>query len=609
MDRKAELEKKKKKLEDLRRAREARKAAANQNLAQKINPAASRENEREEVNQLLSNLIGDETVLPVKTSADTGDAASVSDSQEKEKDSSPAVVYQEKPKPVLSFSEPFCVNIPPKEKVVYTKECQTEASITGLPPPLEEVNEEEDEKKGLDKGREGTSTGGEEELEIESVEVVTLPPETAAQPPQLTELQKDNIMNSDTFGKFFERASRLIERALNEEYDVTIDYEHRDSDLKEGLKTLDSLQCITTFADTKWSRGRAVTSLDWSIKHPELCLASYNDNPDVLNEPDGTVAVWNMHLPGRPEYAFQCQSAVVSSCFAQFHPNLILGGTYAGQVVLWDNRAKNTPVQRTPLSSDYHTHPVYGLEVVGTQNAHNLVSISTEGKMCTWTLDMLSEPQDVLELQHKQNKAVSSTCMSFAEGETNKFIVGSEDGGVFSAHRLGSKRGISDSLGYHYGPVTGVSVHPPQGAVDYSDLVLSSSIDWSVKLWSQKSQQCLFSFEDAVDYVCDVQWSPTHPSVFAAVDGMKRLTLWNINQDTEVPSAVANVETKVALNKLKWAPGGSRICVGDALGSVFVYDVDETFKSAHNDDWGKLGTTLLAMKAEADASGAIESSR
>lgn len=29
-------------------------------------------------------------------------------------------------------------------------------------------------------------------------------------------------------------------------------------------------------------------------------------------------------------------------------------------------------------------------------------------------------------------------------------------------------------------------------------------------------------------------WSPVHPATFAAVDGMGRLDLWNLNNDTEV---------------------------------------------------------------------------
>lgn len=110
----------------------------------------------------------------------------------------------------------------------------------------------------------------------------------------------------------------------------------------------------------------------------------------------------------------------MSAGFAKFHPNLVVGGTYSGQIVLWDNRSnKRTPVQRTPLSAAAHTvihhmhiikiilglfllsnflhscvqHPVYCVNVVGTQNANNLISISTDGKMCSWSLDMLSQPQ------------------------------------------------------------------------------------------------------------------------------------------------------------------------------------------------------------------------
>ena len=41
----------------------------------------------------------------------------------------------------------------------------------------------------------------------------------------------------------------------------------------------------------------------------------------------------------------------------------------------------------------FFQHPVYCMRVVGTQNAHNLISVSTDGKMCSWSLDMLSQPQ------------------------------------------------------------------------------------------------------------------------------------------------------------------------------------------------------------------------
>lgn len=73
----------------------------------------------------------------------------------------------------------------------------------------------------------------------------------------------------------------------------------------------------------------------------------------------------------------------------------------------------------------------------------------------------------------------------------------------------------------------------------------------------------------------DVKWSPTHPALFAAVDGSGRLDLWNLNQDTEVPTASINVEGCPALNKISWTPSGLHVTVGDNQGKIWVYDVAE----------------------------------
>lgn len=103
--------------------------------------------------------------------------------------------------------------------------------------------------------------------------------------------------------------------------------------------------------------------------------------------------VWTVdNLLEKPEFVFNCQSPVLTAQFPKFQPNIILGGTYSGQLVLWDTRAKSTPVQRSPLSSVGHTHPIYCIDVVGTQNAHNLISVSTDGTLCAWTLSNLSQP-------------------------------------------------------------------------------------------------------------------------------------------------------------------------------------------------------------------------
>lgn len=49
---------------------------------------------------------------------------------------------------------------------------------------------------------------------------------------------------------------------------------------------------------------------------------------------------------------------------------------------------------------------------------------------------MLSQPQETLELQHKQGKPIAVTCLAFPHGDVNNFIVGSEEGSVYTGETV-----------------------------------------------------------------------------------------------------------------------------------------------------------------------------
>lgn len=102
--------------------------------------------------------------------------------------------------------------------------------------------------------------------------------------------------------------------------------------------------------------------------------------------------------------------------------------------------------------------------------------------------------------------------------------------------RTGAVEEVSRHVPYkgHCAPITAISTHPSPGAVSFSTLFLTASLDWTVRLWSTREYSPLHTFEDYFDYVYDVNWSPVHPAVFAAVDGTGRLDIWDINQDVEV---------------------------------------------------------------------------
>jgi len=361
------------------------------------------------------------------------------------------------------------------------------------------------------------------------------------------------------------------------------------------------VRLINKFHDEKWTKHRAVTDIAWSPKHNDLIVASYSMNEENSTDPDGVVLLWSLqNTLERPEYRFTCQSPVTSAFFSPFSPTLVVGGTYSGQIVLWDLRAKSTPVQQTPLSSVGHTHPVYCMDVVGTTNAHSLVSASTDGKVCVWSLDNLYQPQEVLELHNKASKVVTAaapvavTAMSFPNAEVNEFYAGSEEGVIYQCFRHGAKSGVNERYEGHLGPITGTSFHPSSGPINFSHLFLSSSTDWSAKLWNSKtSTKSLYSFEDATDYIYDVEWCPTHPAVFATADGTGSLDLWNLNEEVDVPTIKTAVSSH-ALSKLVWSVDGKKIITGDSRGYLHLYDVGEN-TTTRSDEWQRFEDTIQKM--------------
>ncbi|XP_049869637.1 cytoplasmic dynein 1 intermediate chain isoform X6 [Pectinophora gossypiella] len=636
-DRKAELERKKAKLQALREEKDRRRREKEQKDAEEALQRASTASSidsRRDLDEMLSSL----GVAPVKdvlsslssmTSLTPPQTASPDVSlPHTDKSSLPLQGGAKKQSLLLQVVSVQSTDIPPKENVTYAKQTQTTASggVAELRDDEYNLNpglEWEDEFTVLTfDGDAGARQGDEEDAAFHGKlppgilphglpTVKEVQPAVTAAPVEKKEEEKEKkihelsadekqtIMLSPAFQSFMSRAGRVIERALAESVDIYTDYTGGgDSENAQDDKSDAKLSLVRTFYDERWSRGRCVTCLDWSSAHPELLLASYHNSDDAPHDPDGVCLVWNTKFKKTtPEDIFHCQSPVMSATFARFHPNLILGGTYSGQIVLWDNRVqKRTPIQRTPLSSLAHTHPVYCLSVVGSQNAHNLISVSTDGRMCSWSLDMLSQPQETLDLQHRQSKAVAVTSMGFPHGDVNNFVLGSEDGNIYTGCLYGQRAGVTECVEAHAGPVTGVSCHCAPGSVDLSHLYLTCSMDWSVKLWSLKENKALYSFEDSGDYVSDVRWSPAHPALFAAVDAAGRLDLWNLNRDTEVPVASIVAEGGAAFNRVSWTPTGSHVCAGDDAGQIWVYELAEHMAQPRHDEWTKFVYTLQELR-------------
>jgi len=103
-----------------------------------------------------------------------------------------------------------------------------------------------------------------------------------------------------------------------------------------------------------------------------------------------------------------------------------------------------------------------------------------------------------------------------------------------------------------------------------------------MNLWSKNENDGpIVSFDLNDDYVYDVKWHPTNPSVFACVDGVGKLDFWDLNKDLEFPVFRHDVG-KDALNKMQWSQDGKRLIVGDINGKVSLLNIDKDVNKYFN---------------------------
>ncbi|KAL8920354.1 MAG: hypothetical protein Q9208_006325 [Pyrenodesmia sp. 3 TL-2023] len=455
----------------------------------------------------------------------------------------------------------------------------------------------------------------------------------------LTEEELTAVTASDDFLDFVERSTKVIERALDQDYNVLADYS------MDGVAAVDSdeddvygrakgkkgrrIRQIAQFYDERWSKKRMISDIDFSSRFPELVLASYTKNPSAPADPAGLLQVWNLHLHSRPEYTFHSASDLLTAQFSPFHPSLLIGGTYSGQILLWDTRSRSSlPSQKTPLTgaaSGGHTHPIYSIAVVGTQNANNIISCSTDGVVCGWTADMLSQPQEYLVLTApppSKTEDLAPLCMSFPPADPTSFLVGTEEGTIYPCHRYdraGAGAGTDTRLRYkgHTAPVTSLNFHPARGRIDFGDLFLSTGLDWSVKLWKSRPASSTSVVASSAgsgpgmngeiveplldlsreDVVYDAKWSSQRPGVFSAVDGAGNVEVWDLTVDTEVPVARTSPEVNKqaqggyaakSLNKVAWEEKeGKRLATGGAAGVLSVFEVGSALsgENIRTEEW------------------------
>ncbi|DBA79036.1 TPA: hypothetical protein ACH3X1_008899 [Trebouxia sp. C0004] len=278
----------------------------------------------------------------------------------------------------------------------------------------------------------------------------------------------------------------------------------------------------------------------------------------------GLVALWSLKNPGYPLWSFPTPSGVTAVDFSVHNPNMLAVGLYDGTLAVHDVKTRQeVPSLSSSAGSGQHSDPVWQVRWVdrGLEQEERLVTISTDGRVTQWATTKGLEHTDLIKLKRTVSKQKvspaaaaamrnikgeafisrrsSGMSFDFSHRDERMYIAGTEDGHIYKCSTSYSEQYLETYSG-HLGPVYRVQWSPFQ-----SNLFISSSADWSVKLWTEGKEHALLTFQSANDEVNDVQWCPTNSTVFGTATSGGKIEIWDLAASTLKPIAQHTCEGRM----------------------------------------------------------------
>jgi WD40 repeat protein len=369
---------------------------------------------------------------------------------------------------------------------------------------------------------------------------------------------------------------------------------------KPHLERLWSFSSIQT-------KEKQASCIAWNKQNPDIIAAGYG-NVSFSGQEEGLICCWSLKNPEHPERVYKASSAVTSLSFSDTHPNLLAAGLYDGNIALYNLRTTNPECMldtRDNISS--HFGPVWQVDWVEKERStaedrtEVLVSIGSDGRITQWSirkgfegtqLMRIKRPSPVEEQQQTKGRpkqgqgnqeAISGSlsaealisqytaglAFDFWPGDVNIYLASIQEGLIHKCSCSYNEQFLETYEG-HTGPVLKVKWSPFRS----SHLFISCSADWSVKIWHQDKPSPLLSLTSAQCHkaIVDVCWCPWNALMFATAS-TGRIEVWDLSVNILDPYIVHKVSGNVQQCCLKFGVNAKVLIVGDAKGTVSVYQM------------------------------------
>ncbi|CRK96455.1 CLUMA_CG009995, isoform A [Clunio marinus] len=310
-------------------------------------------------------------------------------------------------------------------------------------------------------------------------------------------------------------------------------YEDPSDEFREDDGTLLPLWKFTYDKCKKMS----VTDICLNTHYFDLYAVCFGSFEFIKQVSEGCVCLFSIKNPSFPEYRITTESGAMCCDVHKKYPYLIVIGQYDGNVCVYNlQMGTKEPVYVSQGVNGKHSEAVWEIKWgEDMQDGEiNFYSLSSDGRVFNWVLmqnkltltTIITLYLDVPPVCGPDGTMIklkaSGTCMMFHPTNKEIFQVGTEDGLIFKCSTAYSSKYLMVYQA-HY-----LSVYRMDYNKFNSNIFVSCSGDWRVKIWEDMRNDPLFIFDLGAS-VGDVKWAPYSSTVFAAVTSEGRVFVFDLN--------------------------------------------------------------------------------
>ncbi|CAG9760660.1 unnamed protein product [Ceutorhynchus assimilis] len=405
---------------------------------------------------------------------------------------------------------------------------------------------------------------------------------------------------------------KVLERMINQNSydDIAKDYRYWDDPADEFRDGEGTLLPLWKFTYDK-TKKNTITDLEWNPFYYDLFQVSFGFFDFLKPTPEGAVCLFTLKNPSFPDYICLTDSGVMCSDTHPKYPYMVVIGLYDGSVQVYNVQTTcKTPAFRSDNVTNKHNGIVWEIKWAPDlpDGELNFVSIGSDGNINNWvlmqnelavttilTLFLSKDPVLGPDGTHLKVKSCAS-CVRLHPKNPIIYLVGTEEGQIYKCSTAYSSMCLL-TYNAHLLPINKIDFNKYN-----SDIFISCSSDWRIKIWEDNRLEPLFVF-DLGDRVGDAKWAPYSSTVFAAVTSEGKVYVFDLNVNKYKPICVQAVVSKRRnkLTRLSFNPKLPIIIVGDDKGCVTTLKLSPNLripckapkKQQHLDQW-----TLQCMKLD-----------